>query len=166
MKSQKASKTAMVSLRLTQRDVFCLHLIARKRGVSITALAESAVTQMVSEDEFSKRPREIGFCEVDGITKQIEILHDSMLDSIWSPNPAKRLFNLFKYAGHLVTEFDTVIYKQIHKMSEFWFDTNVPNFLVIQAAWDLLEDYADDVLNNNEVEFDHSALRKIIVDAN
>lgn len=163
--TKKTSKTVVLSIRMTPREKYCLDLIAREEKRSSPAmLVEEAVKTFIDAHPMSQRPRTADTIEINGETKDVEILDDSLLDVLWSPNPVRRLFNLKEYAPNLMSDEDLCIYKKIVGEKIFWTtgENKRPHYHLIRRAWSLLEKYAEEAIDNPEVDFNLKKVQQML----
>lgn len=163
--SRKTSKTVVLSIRMTPREKYCLDLIAREEKRSSPAiLVEEAIKSLIDAHAMSQRNRTADTIEINGKTKDVEILGDSLLDVLWSPNPGKRLFNLKEYAPNLMSDEDLCIYKKLVGEKIFWTigENKRPHFWLMKKAWSLLEEYAEEALDNPEADLDIKKVQQML----
>lgn len=88
-RNRKINKGSILNVRIADRLRYGAELVARRRGESLTNVVGRAMSLLLEKEGFDER----------GPGETL-----TMLDRLWSPDPAERLLHLYEQTPELLTE--------------------------------------------------------------
>lgn len=135
----KPEKGETLTMRISSKDKFALDLLARKRGLTLSAVMMEALKIPIEE----YLTVEVS----DGRKSSKAFLPDVAYD----PLTPDRLVKLALNAPELLTIRQQVEWKVIKENPDYWGTKNTPNFRAIREDWEAIQDKATALLEEHSM---------------
>ncbi|MEI6828010.1 MAG: hypothetical protein WCK54_20655, partial [Desulfuromonadales bacterium] len=122
-----SGKGKLITIRLTPKMRYSVELLARvQRRNSITAVIEFAIDKLLQDQATGLVDADKGF----------------LPDLLWDENESTRFVKLCLNRPELLTYDEGVLWRVLQLEKDCWLDVRVPNYSVISAKWDAINEKA------------------------